>query len=404
MDKTKGPSMLGPEMFDYTRKDFRGGPWYPYWTLVTFTTLGGFFGLDHFWLRSPTTGIIKCIVNIFTFGLWWMYDMLQVFGEKDSVMKHGLTVPLVGPLGIGAGMFVDNQPDVATSRSPLRWMAYLLLMMTPFGFDSLVGGDSNGAFAKFFSILFPLMWPISFAWFFVNIWYTVVTPKRLFTEGLLRFFPFTLFIDPKGPSVLGPKDVPDRPDGCDPGGSKGFFRGILDAILNLLNVVLPPIIITAINSAFPGLVPAVQAGSAAVQAGATTVKTGFNVATGVIEAAREPATVAVAIGSQLVQSLPGAVESATNAAGTITNGLNALASPDALKKNVVQVGGAVLLASSAARNSDFTNSAILALLLVILAGGSWFAAKRLNLAELIIPKRTTDGQQRDDTPPRPRDV
>jgi hypothetical protein len=469
MDTLKGPSMLGPETFDYTRRDFWGGPWYPYWTLVTITALGGFFGLDHFWLRSPTTGAIKCIVNILTLGLWWVYDMVQVFAEKDSVMKHGLSVPLAGPLGIGAGMFMDNQPDATPSRSPLRWMAYLLLMLTPFGFDSLVGGDSNGAFAKLLSVLFPLMWPISFAWFFANIWYTVATPKKLFTEGLLRFFPFSLLWDAKGPSILGPKDLPDRPDGCDPGGSKGFFRGIFDAILVFLNIVLPPIIVTAINSAFPGLIPAVQAGSAAVQAGATTVKTGFNVATGVIEAVRDPATVTAATGSKLIQSIPGAVESAGKAVGNISSGLEKMASPEALKmaasgaggssgpgdgaasgllntakgslgalgslgsvkdsfttkegsaklgglagslagkiaSATTQSGGAMLLGATVASqsgNSDFTNSAILALLLVILAGGTWFAAKRLNLVELIIPKRNDDGQQRDDTPPRPRDV
>ncbi len=403
-----GPAMIDPEMFDYTRRNFWGGPCYPYWTLVTFTVLGGFFGLDHFWLRSPTTGVLKCIVNIFTFGLWWMYDMLQIFGEKDTVMKHGLTAPLVGPLGIGAGMFTDNQEGVPTSKSPLRWMAYLLLMMSPFGFDFLVAGDSNGAFAKFLSIVNPFLWPISFVWFFLTIGYTVLYPKQLFTTGLLRFFPFTLFMDSKGPSVLGPKDMPDRSDGCDPGGSSGFFRGIFDKIIEFINKVLPPIIITAINSAFPGLVPAVQAGSAAVQAGATAVKTGFNVATGIIEAARDPATVAVATGSQLLKEIPGAVKDAAGAADIISSGLNAYASPDALKKVAVQSGGAMLVgaaaASAAGHNSDVTNSAILALLLVILTGGSWFAAKRLNLAELIIPKRTDDGQQRDDTPPRPRDV
>jgi hypothetical protein len=252
--------------------------------------------------------------------------------------------------------------------------------------------------------------------------------------------------------------------------------------------VLPPIIVTAINSAFPGLIPAVQAGSAAVQAGATTVKTGFNVATGVIEAVRDPATVTAATGSKLIQSIPGAVESAGKAVGNISSGLEKMASPEALKmaasgsspgagpaagglgsigsagglggpggpgaasdilskakgslgslgslgsvkdsfttkegsaklgglagslagkiaSATTQSGGAMLVgatvASQASNNSDFTNSAILALLLVILAGGTWFAAKRLNIMELITPKRTDDGQQRDDTPPRPRDV
>ena len=38
------------------------------------SVLGGFFGLDHLYLRSPLTFIAKLITNIFTFGTWWLYD------------------------------------------------------------------------------------------------------------------------------------------------------------------------------------------------------------------------------------------------------------------------------------------------------------------------------------------
>ena len=74
-------------MFDYTQKSFWGGSWYPYWTLIVATILGGFFGLDHIWLRSPTSGLLKFIVNILTLGLWYFYDMIQILGEKENVMK-----------------------------------------------------------------------------------------------------------------------------------------------------------------------------------------------------------------------------------------------------------------------------------------------------------------------------
>ena len=112
--------MIGSERFDYTRKQFWGGPWYPYWSLAVVSVMCGFVGLDHFWLRSPTTGILKFIVNLFGFGIWWIYDLIQIFGEKDNVMEHGLTAPFAGPLGIGAGMFRDNQPDAPLSKSPFR--------------------------------------------------------------------------------------------------------------------------------------------------------------------------------------------------------------------------------------------------------------------------------------------
>ena len=79
-------------MFDYTQSKFWGGPWYSYTTLRIISTLGGFFGLDHLWLRSPLSGFLKFIINILTLGLWYFYDLLQIFGEKESVMKNGLGI------------------------------------------------------------------------------------------------------------------------------------------------------------------------------------------------------------------------------------------------------------------------------------------------------------------------
>ena len=57
-------------MFDYTQQPFWRGPWYPYWSLIIISIFGGLFGLDHFWLRSPLTGVLKMIVNIFGLGIW----------------------------------------------------------------------------------------------------------------------------------------------------------------------------------------------------------------------------------------------------------------------------------------------------------------------------------------------
>ena len=58
----KKPRFAG--VFDYTQKAYWGGPWYPYWSLLLVSVFGGFIGLDHLYLRSPTTGICKFIVNI----------------------------------------------------------------------------------------------------------------------------------------------------------------------------------------------------------------------------------------------------------------------------------------------------------------------------------------------------
>ena len=62
-----------------------------YNVLLGLSVLGGFFGLDHLYLRSPLTFIAKLIVNIFTFGTWWLYDASQAIFNRN-VVKSTLQV------------------------------------------------------------------------------------------------------------------------------------------------------------------------------------------------------------------------------------------------------------------------------------------------------------------------
>jgi hypothetical protein len=222
-------------MFDYTQAKYWGGPSYSYWTLILMTVVGGFFGLDHLWLRSPQTAFLKAIIP--TFGLWYLYDLLQVCGDQELVMKYGLTAPAVGPLGIGAEMFVDDDdyldenkkllPDVQISKSPFRYLAYMLLVWLPFGLDFFVAGDTYGGFAMLLSFISIILWPITFIWICFNIFKAVFMPKTLFEFGPTRMFPFTLVWSETGPSKLGPKDI--EPEGL----IFGFFHTLFNIALNL---------------------------------------------------------------------------------------------------------------------------------------------------------------------------
>jgi hypothetical protein len=113
--------------------------------------LGGFFGLDHFLLRNPKTGILKMIVNCFTFGFWYMYDLFQIFTDSDQVQRFGLTIPLLGPSGIGAGIFHgDGFPRAPpTSPSPICTLEPCLPRMGTPGLSHFIAGDFNGGTAKF---------------------------------------------------------------------------------------------------------------------------------------------------------------------------------------------------------------------------------------------------------------
>jgi hypothetical protein len=368
-------------MFEYTQKPFWGGPWYSYWMLMVVTLVFGFFGMDHFLLRSPLTGFLKLITNILGLGLWWIYDIVQVFGEKENVMKYGLSAPIVGPLGIGAGMFVDNQPDEKPSKSPLRYLLYLFLLFVPFGFDSLVAGDMNGALAKFISCFVFLLWPIAIAWSINNIYKAVVVPQELFTEGVDRFFPFTWFMGKKGPSVLGPKDILARTDGCEPGGANGFFGAILG--------MLPPIFTSAIGTFFPGIVPAVEGVAAATRAGAATIKAAANTATNVIGAIHDPAVQTASIASNLVQKVPTALEQTGALASQVQTQLLDYTNPETLKKMAIQTGGG--------DGDGISSAALFVLFGSVLIGGVIMGLKSL---KGINSKNKDDGRKRNDTPPR----
>ena len=396
--------MAFTDTFAYTRKSFWGGPYYSYWMLVVATVFFGFLGLDHFLLRSPLTGVAKFAVNIFGLGLWYFYDLLQVVGEKESVMEHGLSAPFVGPLGIGAGMFMDSQPDAKPSRSPWRYLLYLGLVWLPFGLDSLIAGDSNGAMVKFATnMLFFITWPIILVSMGTAIYRAYGDPGGLFKEGVDRSFPYNWFMDPKGPSVLGPVDIS--------GGKQE--QGFIGALLGLA----APIIQSTVGTVFPTVAPAVEAV-------ATTVKVGANTARGIIEAAGEPAIATVKTGSALVQQVPGAIAQVGQVATNVTGQLQKFTDPAELAKRVVplpalptteSLAGSIGAAAGAAAaqglmkgggngiGDGFAITGLLLGLAAIMAGGTYFAVKRLNVSLPSFNRDKDDqskGQERNDSPPQ----
>jgi len=330
------------------------------------TVVGGFFGLDHLWLRSPFSGFLKLIVNIVTLGLWYFYDILQVLGEKDLVMKNGLTAPFVGPLGIGAGMFKDSNPDGPTARSPLKFMGYMLLLWMPFGIDLFIAGDSNGAMVKFLLTLalipFVLPYFIALIWGFVNIARSTFMPKSLFTEGTYRMFPVSWFMDPFGPCVLGPVDIPANSGECPPGGAGSVVGAIVSSAISK--------------------VPIVAAASTVAQAAATTASAAAG-ATSV--AAKSASTAMEATANAYKNVVDGAIQPATKLAATGTGLSSGLVNATKL----VQKGGG---------SNSGADIALLGLFTVILGGGTVIAANRMGLNSSLFNRQKQDA---DDTPPEP---
>lgn len=387
-------------LFDYTQKDFWGGPWYPYWSLMLMTVLGGLFGLDHFFLRSPLTAMAKLVVNIFGFGLWYFYDILQIVTDKETVMKHGLSAPFWGGTGIARGMFRDGAPNQTLSKSPFRYMAFSILsLIQPFGVESYVAGDSSAAFFRFAVFLFMFfLWPLlpfTLVWTLWNAIQAWFLPKRLFEGPSKRFWPFSykFLLGPEGPNKLGPKDEGMPPPGSE---SKGGFFSML-----LLPFVAFFKWLGSLVGLIPGVGPAVVATGAAVEATAGAVEAGA-------ETAKASAEAATQVVKEAGDQIPKVMEAAGDVAATAASSIQGLPGAGkeasaALRNSMKQLGGGNPL------DLDFdmtlASPALATGLLILVSLGGYFAFKRL--AAYHTPSRKPDGsahedpRKRNDVPPKP---
>jgi len=79
-------------------------------SLQWYSLLGGFFGLDHFYLRSPGTAVAK-LLTLGGMGLWWLWDVLQVFTEEHRVLNYGISTPFDFQTGIGQGLLYKGDSE-----------------------------------------------------------------------------------------------------------------------------------------------------------------------------------------------------------------------------------------------------------------------------------------------------
>jgi hypothetical protein len=323
--------------------------------------------------------------------------MIQILGEKENVMKYGLSAPIVGPLGIGAGMFRDNDSSGPIAKSPYMFLAYLVLLWVPFGFDLFVAGDSSAAIAKFLCYVIIILLPIAFIWGSVNVLYAVLMPKTLFTKGTYRMFPISWIMDSYGPSKLGPIDIPAGSGECGREGlsnvASSFSSGILGAFTGFVTTILRSIL----NIIAPEFTIAAAAAGKAVEVVADTTQV---VASAVGKTAETASKTAVAVGDsaqQILKSATGPIVSSASgipSLGTdITKKLGSLTNPKALAA-LKQTGGGDL-----SSGSGIETIALLILFSVLLGGGTLMAVRRMNLTYSSVQKKNES-----DTPPEPRSI
>ena len=362
--------------FAYTGSGYWGGSWYPYWTLMVITVIGGFFGADHFWIRSPLTGILKFWINIFTLGAWYFYDIIQIFKDKETVLKTGLSIPILGAQGIGAGIFTDGKDDKESEvTSPWRWFMFLILVWYPFGLDSFVAGDGMGAIVKFIGTFIPLLWPIMIIWKCIDLYQTYISPTSIWSDGLVRFFPFSFIMKPTYPTKLGPSP-PIKPVGQD-----GLLYS-LGPLGQAVAIVAEPVIDTA-------LAP-VTAVTSAVGAAAKTVEVAANSTSEIIKAATSTAVPIVKTGSAIIQMAPKAINALPSIARAVTGEVTSFTDPKKLAEMAVKQGTMV----GGGATDTISMGAVILILSVLLGGGLFLGGLRLK--EVL--KQNQNVRSKDDKP------
>lgn len=164
-----------------------------YDTAKALSIFGGLLGLDHFYLRSPTTAFAKIIVNCLTFGLWWVWDANQFAFEKEKVLNYGLNNIFDMGKGIGRGTLIDEKPEFL----PKKDFGTFMILAIFFGFLGLDRMYLGGQFVfqgwmKFLSCFLL----IGFIWVIHDMFQVLFQPGNILDDGYGIPLPFTAMYEP----------------------------------------------------------------------------------------------------------------------------------------------------------------------------------------------------------------
>ena len=133
---------------------------------------GGLLGLDHLYMRSPWTGIAK-MFTFGGFGLWWLWDWMQIWLEPKRVATYGLTAPFDLITGIGQGMIYEGDN---TSYSTKTSYGFWVIAKIVFGLIGVsdIWFDNNGFWRGAFKILIFVLVFLSLTYVIQGYWLWII--------------------------------------------------------------------------------------------------------------------------------------------------------------------------------------------------------------------------------------
>ena len=319
------------------------------------SVLGGFLALDHLYLRSPLTFLAKLFVNIFFFGVWWLYDASQAIFNTDVIKVFGVGIPGLGPKGIAAGVLANDVPD--QKHASFFFYAVALIFGGLFGLDSFLVGDKESGFIRLVSLLTIIFAVVSVFWWIYN---------------MVLFFFKTKDVTDAYPEYFGSPST---------SAYSSFFRKYILPRIPILGPILSTI--RTGQTSVPGLQPvasAVQAVSKTADTALSTVKQGFELGKTVVESGTALAGQALTTVDDTAKAAASALSLVPSAA-SLTDGVTTAT----LQKAMAQSGGS--------GNNDLLSYVLMGTLGFIAVSGFLGTYLRSN-------KNGTPS--RDDSPPEPR--
>jgi TM2 domain-containing membrane protein YozV len=205
------PSTIYPEMYESVPPHVGGGasptisnvakwggnPDKHYLLFITLSILTGFLGWDHFYIRSFNTGMMKFGLNIVSLGLWYWWDLIQIFNDSDKVRQDGLSSPFDWICGIGQGVFVPKgETQAYTSQKSYLIYAFLAIFLGCFGLDKLYMGSVPQAMAKFFSIFSIIFTLFGILWALWDSFHALFLTDSILNYGITAPLPYSLAFGP----------------------------------------------------------------------------------------------------------------------------------------------------------------------------------------------------------------
>ena len=195
-----------------------GHPDRNYYVFMVLSIVLGFFGVDHFYLRSFETGFKKFFVNILGLGIWYIWDIIQIASDGPKIRKEGLSSPFDWIRGIGYGAFMEPnlfkpQTGGFSAQKSYLLYAFLAIFLGCFGFDKFYMGYIWQGLAKLLSCFNIFLFLFGWIWVFWDAFHAFFLTKTVLEEGITPPMPYNFIFDPIPSDVFKTTAESEHPTG-----------------------------------------------------------------------------------------------------------------------------------------------------------------------------------------------